>query len=758
MLNAKHIAASGLVSDSPAVRASLTRTTPYGDEFYLFKQCDDGLLAPRGLCTSEVDLRSKGSPAKLGVLNFEPRNDAQRRVLTQGDQLLADGRSFIIEAGTGVGKTVLSLVLAYRLGVTTVVVVDQENIMNQWIDRIREFLGLPDEMIGRIQGDTCRYKGCPITVAMVHSVCKDGRYPEAMYSYFGLAFFDECFHPSHDLLTPGGWRPVAAIQKGDQVMSYCPESGKMEFQEVFATTSREFSGDLVHVQARGTDLLVTPNHEHTIRYQKTGELKRVKLGGQSFQSRIECAVSGNLVSGDGLTPRERLRVAFEADGHLLRHRTRTKDFSYRFAFRRPRKIHRVREILEDNGIEYRESVNARGDTNITFNLPELMVKDFDWFDPYQSQERNEQFIQELALWDGWKDLNGYCWQGEQDKAELIYLIGKLSGYDGSVKKYPIPSGDVFRVRLYKKEWVAPKSWKRTKILYSGPVHCVSVPSQNLLTRREGKLSITGNCHVMGAETFNNACFLINSHWRVGLSATPDRKDGKDELFKTHIGPVMIRESKTPLIPKVILSASGWNCPTRKVQDPTGQWILKKIPHTPAKCAHVIKSLTNCKIRTNLIANFTTQAYKKGRNIVIFSDLKDAYLPKLEAALIEHGVSPEDIGFYVGGMKEKDLKVASRKSVVLTTFKMTAKAVDCPWWDTAVIATPKSDVRQALGRVLREYPGKVDASRVGQGVIPIIFDVADLDSPIFKNYYKARLRYYREIGAPFGGDTRLLNLR
>jgi len=458
MLQASIIAAAGIVQDSPSIRASLERTSTFGDEYRLYKDNGDGTLSvPRNLCQSASDLRSKGYSCSLGDLSFKPRNETQMRVMSRGSELIGQGWSFVLEAGTGVGKTVLSLALAHRLGVTTLVVVDQENIMTQWINRIREFLGLPDEKIGRIQGDTCRYKDCPITIAMVHSLCKEGRYPSEVYNHFGFTIFDEV-------------------------------------------------------------------------------------------------------------------------------------------------------------------------------------------------------------------------------------------------------------------------------------------------------------HVMGAETFNNAGYLVNSYWRMGLSATPNRKDGKDELFKAHIGPILIQEGSAPLVPKVILSASGWNCPTKAKQNPDGSWSRVKVPHSPSKCAHIVKSLTNSQIRTRLIANFTYQAYRKNRNIVIFSDLKDAYLPKIKQALIERGVKSKDIGFYVGGMKSEALDKASRRSVVLTTYKMTAKAVDCPWWDTAVLATPKSDARQVIGRILREYPGKVDASQIGSGVIPIVFDVADLDSPIFKNYYKARLRYYREIGVPFGGDTRLLNLR
>ncbi|MDH5185040.1 MAG: hypothetical protein OEX12_14245, partial [Gammaproteobacteria bacterium] len=209
----------------------------------------------------------------------------------------------------------------------------------------------------------------------------------------------------------------------------------------------------------------------------------------------------------------------------------------------------------------------------------------------------------------------------------------------------------------------------------------------------------------------------------------------------------------PMIPKIILANSGWRCPVvGKNVDGTPQ----KLPHQAGKCTHVLKMLTKNSYRTEIIANFVKQAYDAGRNTVVFSELKEAYIPLLKAAFIKTGIPVKDIGMYVGGMKEDALSKASAKPVVLTTYRMTAKAVDCPWWDTAVFATPRSDVIQIAGRILREYEGKVCARSGTEGRVPVIFDVVDYDSPVFKQYFKGRGKYYRKIGAPMAGDTALLN--
>jgi superfamily II DNA or RNA helicase len=59
-----------------------------------------------------------------------------------------------------------------------------------------------------------------------------------------------------------------------------------------------------------------------------------------------------------------------------------------------------------------------------------------------------------------------------------------------------------------------------------------------------------------------------------------------------------------------------------------------------------------------------------------------------------------VGYYIGGMKEKDLKISEGKNIIIATYKMAEEALDIKTLTTIVMATPKKDVRQAVGRILR----------------------------------------------------------
>ncbi len=96
----------------------------------------------------------------------------------------------VAEAATGKGKTVMSLAAICRIGVTALVVVDQEFIKTQWVNQAKKFLGLKDEDIGYLQGKKCDYEGKKLVIGMIQSLY-NREYEEEVYRYFGVVVFDE---------------------------------------------------------------------------------------------------------------------------------------------------------------------------------------------------------------------------------------------------------------------------------------------------------------------------------------------------------------------------------------------------------------------------------------------------------------------------------------------------------------------------------------------------------------------------------------
>lgn len=94
----------------------------------------------------------------------------------------------IIRAVPGWGKTVVACAIAAELGVPVLVVVHKEFLVNQWKERIEQFL--PGAKVGIVQQDTCQFQGQHIAIGMVHSLA--GRdYGPVFYEWPGLVVTDE---------------------------------------------------------------------------------------------------------------------------------------------------------------------------------------------------------------------------------------------------------------------------------------------------------------------------------------------------------------------------------------------------------------------------------------------------------------------------------------------------------------------------------------------------------------------------------------
>jgi superfamily II DNA or RNA helicase len=159
--------------------------------------------------------------------------------------------------------------------------------------------------------------------------------------------------------------------------------------------------------------------------------------------------------------------------------------------------------------------------------------------------------------------------------------------------------------------------------------------------------------------------------------------------------------------------------------------------------HIVKMLAGNHSRNKMIVDFVLAAFQKGRNILIQSDLT-AHLETLNAMLTANGIPPSSIGFYVGGLNKAQREhIKATKQVILATYVMTAEATDIPRLDTLVMATPKSDIRQIVGRILRSKEGKKD---------PVVFDIVDPSSPVFSSYWGSRMAWYRKIGAEVDVST------
>jgi superfamily II DNA or RNA helicase len=264
------------------------------------------------------------------------------------------------------------------------------------------------------------------------------------------------------------------------------------------------------------------------------------------------------------------------------------------------------------------------------------------------------------------------------------------------------------------------------------------------------LVIFDEVHRLPATEFSKVAGMFPAKLRLGLSARVERADGKDMLIRAHIGPKRAEATTQFLVPKVLRFDTGWRCPRCLKEDPeTGKKEVVRIPHQPGKTTHIEKMLAADRDRNYLMMQAAKDAWERERRIVVFSTLTD-HLQTMHRILVKLGVPGKQMGFYAQATtkaeKEARQKIIDRK-VLFTTYGMMGEGTNIPWLDTAIIAIPRSNVEQPVGRIRRIMGPKEQDNPFGikTKCEPVVMDFVDTDSPVFNSYATSRLGWYKKVG-------------
>ncbi|KAA8822647.1 TOTE conflict system archaeo-eukaryotic primase domain-containing protein [Bifidobacterium vespertilionis] len=189
---------------------------------YCGEETDRAILLPRGCresleellrgCGTRVEYRDERTAGKPIQAAFNGMLRPQQR--EAADALLAhhDG---ILVAPTGFGKTVIAANLIASRGVNTLVVLRSSALMDQWRERLGQFLDITADLppmltktgrvsrkrrtaIGRIGGGHDELSGI-IDIALAQSLFEKGDVPgekrvKSLATKYGMVIFDECHH------------------------------------------------------------------------------------------------------------------------------------------------------------------------------------------------------------------------------------------------------------------------------------------------------------------------------------------------------------------------------------------------------------------------------------------------------------------------------------------------------------------------------------------------------------------------------------
>jgi superfamily II DNA or RNA helicase len=233
-----------------------------------------------------------------------------------------------------------------------------------------------------------------------------------------------------------------------------------------------------------------------------------------------------------------------------------------------------------------------------------------------------------------------------------------------------------------------------------------------------------NCHHIAAEVFSRSLFKIVSPNMLGLSATMNRKDGLTKVFKMFLGDVVYKV-KPKNEHQVIVKAIEY-----KTDDEEFNHVALNFKGQ-VHYSVMISKLCNYSMRSEFILKVCKDQLdleRENQQIMILAHNK-SLLKYLHDAIEHRNIAT--VGYYVGGMKQEKLKESESKKIIIATYAMAEEGLDIKSLTTLIMATPRTDVTQAVGRILRAKHSN-----------PVVIDIVDTHD-IFEKQWLKRQRYYNK---------------
>lgn len=243
--------------------------------------------------------------------------------------------------------------------------------------------------------------------------------------------------------------------------------------------------------------------------------------------------------------------------------------------------------------------------------------------------------------------------------------------------------------------------------------------------RDFGMIIFDEAHHAPSQYFSKALPMIASKITIGLSATPKRADKLEKILFWYFGDIMYK-AKIEENPKVLVNIVNYEISHEKFKE-------FKLRNGYINRPKTINKLTTIGRRNKFIIDTMEEVlHEKCRKILVLSDRID-HLDLLKKRIDKRQIVSTN--FYIGGMKQKDLKIAENAQVIFASYGMASEALDIPDLNTLFMVTPRREVEQAIGRVIR---------KILPNTRPLIYDFTDQLPSFVKQGYNRR-KMYNKMG-------------
>ena len=237
-----------------------------------------------------------------------------------------------------------------------------------------------------------------------------------------------------------------------------------------------------------------------------------------------------------------------------------------------------------------------------------------------------------------------------------------------------------------------------------------------------QLLICDECHHVPAETWVRVVAGLPCPSRMGLTATPERKDGLHTWMHLALGPTVFR------IDQATLDRTGRTMAPTIWRLDTGVEVREG-----EHAAHTMRGILEDEGRQRLLRGVVEQLVAKGRRVLVLTSLVE------HAQETAGALGGEALVGSVSASRRTDIlaRMRSGELSVIVATQLADEGLDLPELDTVVLAAPsshKAATRQRVGRACRAQDGKRP---------PWVVDLVD-DGPWAFRKWSARRSLYRAL--------------
>lgn len=301
----------------------------------------------------------------------------------------------------------------------------------------------------------------------------------------------KCYSPDTEILTPSGWQRLDSYDGKSLVAQYNFDTEEISFVKP-ENYGKVLSKNNYIYKDRNISLDITNEHK-TLFITRHG--KKIKddfknLVGRNGYMPVAGFLKREYPISDDMT---RFIAMFISDGNY------NGDGKIRFGFKKLRKIKRCKYILNKLNISY---TNPReGKFYIPLNGNEFLYEALAKVSDNKTLKWNildkcngDIYLQEAANWDG--HINNFNYVSFstiiKDTATIMQVMGHLNGYMVSLRdkgrKYVLG----YSLRKKSRARVNLKNAKPYKVNRGKEMWSVTVPSRNLVVRKDNKVVLSGN--------------------------------------------------------------------------------------------------------------------------------------------------------------------------------------------------------------------------------------------------------------------------